>query len=69
MSTPDGYSLESNGSDDGDRHFQIVFFDVLAIDGVGLLNEPYSSRRHLLRETINVIAGFVCGIILFRGVH
>jgi DNA ligase-4 len=51
--------LESNGSDDGDRHFQLVFFDVLHVDGRGLLGEQYATRRARLREIITVIRGFV----------
>jgi DNA ligase 4 len=58
-----GYSLESNGSDDGDRHFQLVFFDVLQVDGRGLLREPYATRRRLLQEVITVIRGFVRGLL------
>jgi hypothetical protein len=62
-----GYSLESNGSDDGDRHFQLVFFDVLQMDGRGLLKEPYATRRRLLQEVITVIRGFVRGSLDAEG--
>jgi len=58
-SVPTGYSLESNGSDNGDRHLQLVFFDVLHVDGRGLLGETYATRRRLLQDIITVVPGFV----------
>jgi DNA ligase-4 len=57
--SPEGFSLESNGTDEENRHFMVVFFDILYVDGKGLLQEPYSTRRALLKDTIREIEGFV----------
>ncbi|KAL4248499.1 ATP-dependent DNA ligase family protein [Abortiporus biennis] len=48
-------SLASNGSNEGDRHLALVFFDILFLDGVSLLSTPYSRRRFLLESVINLI--------------
>lgn len=57
--SPEGFSLESNGTDEGNQHFMVVFFDMLYVDGKSLLQEPYSTRRALLKDTIREIEGFV----------
>ena len=54
-----GYSLQSDGTDEGTRHFLLVFFDILHIEGQSLLDEPYQKRRRMLEETVRVIEGFV----------
>lgn len=54
-----GYSLRSDGTDEGMRHFLLVFFDILHIEGQNLLNEPYQKRRRKLEEIVHVIEGFV----------
>ncbi|KAG9041431.1 hypothetical protein FS837_012271 [Tulasnella sp. UAMH 9824] len=51
-------SLESNASDSGRRHFMLVFFDVLYVDGASLVNKPYECRRRILERIINPIPGF-----------
>lgn len=56
---PIGHSLESDGSDGGDRHFMLVFFDVLHIDGRNLLNEKYHVRRSVLNKLVREISGYV----------
>lgn len=63
-----GYSLQSDGTDEGTRHFLLVFFDVLHIDGQSLLDEPYQKRRRKLEEIVQVIEGFVRFFSPFRGV-
>lgn len=60
-----GHSLESDGSDGGDRHFMLVFFDILFIDGRNLLNEPYHIRRGILREVVHEITGYVSIPVFF----
>lgn len=52
-------SLESNGTDGGQRHFMLVFFDILLLDGRSLLEESYGKRRNLLHNTVKEIPGFV----------
>jgi len=54
-----GYSLKSDGTDEGMRHFLLVFFDILHIEGQDLLDEPYQKRRWKLEEIVHVIEGFV----------
>jgi predicted metal-dependent phosphoesterase TrpH len=54
-----GYSLESDGTGEGTRHFLLVFFDILHIEGQSLLDEPYRARRQTLEEIVRVIEGFV----------
>ena len=54
-----GYSLKSDGTDEGTRHFLLVFFDILHIEGQSLLDESYQRRRQQLEEIIHVIEGFV----------
>jgi hypothetical protein len=54
-----GYSLKSDGTDDTMRHFLLVFFDILHIDGQNLLDESYQKRRWKLEEIVHVIEGFV----------
>ena len=54
-----GYSLKSDGTDEGTRHFLLVFFDILHIEGRSLLDEPYQKRRQKLEEVVEVIEGFV----------
>ncbi|KAG8894802.1 hypothetical protein FRC00_008421, partial [Tulasnella sp. 408] len=51
-------SLESNASDNGRRHFMLVFFDVLYVDDASLVNKPYEYRRRTLESIINPIPGF-----------
>ncbi|KAG8984225.1 hypothetical protein FRB90_005470, partial [Tulasnella sp. 427] len=51
-------SLESNASDGGRRHFMLVFFDVLYLDGTSLLNKSYEHRRRMLERVIKSIPGF-----------
>jgi len=64
--SPEGFSLESDGSDEGNRHFMVVFFDMLYVDGRSLLQEPYSTRRALLKDTIREIEGFVSVLSFIR---
>ncbi|OWZ42708.1 hypothetical protein C351_03239 [Cryptococcus neoformans c8] len=40
------------------RHLCLIFFDILHIDGQGLLNHTYEERRKLLEDIIMVIPGF-----------
>ncbi|KIR78547.1 hypothetical protein I306_04475 [Cryptococcus gattii EJB2] len=40
------------------RHLCLVFFDILHIDGEGLLNHTYEERRRLLEDVIMIIPGF-----------
>ena len=54
-----GYSLQSDGTDEGTRHFLLVFFDILHADGQSLLDEPYQKRRRKLKEIVRVVEGFV----------
>ena len=54
-----GYSLQSDGTDEGTRHFLLVFFDILHTDGQSLLDEPYQKRRRKLEEIVRVVEGFV----------
>jgi len=61
-----GYSLRSDGTDEGTRHFLLVFFDTLHIDGQNLIDEPYQKRRRKLEEIIQVIEGFVRFFLLPR---
>lgn len=51
-------SLESNASDGGTRHFMVVFFDVLHIDGHNLLEETYETRRSKLENLIRIVPNF-----------
>ncbi|KAG8965975.1 hypothetical protein FRC03_012710 [Tulasnella sp. 419] len=51
-------SLKSNGTDHGHRHFMLVFFDILALDGQNLLNSPYRNRREKLEGVIREIPGY-----------
>ncbi|KAG8984171.1 hypothetical protein FRB90_005496, partial [Tulasnella sp. 427] len=51
-------SLESNASDGGRRHFMLVFFDALYLDGTSLLNKSYEHRRRTLERIIKPISGF-----------
>ncbi|PVF99886.1 hypothetical protein CPB86DRAFT_730576 [Serendipita vermifera] len=51
-------SLESDGTDQDTRHFMLVFFDALFLDGRNLLKESYSSRRSILEDLIVPIEGF-----------
>ncbi|KIO24857.1 hypothetical protein M407DRAFT_25816 [Tulasnella calospora MUT 4182] len=51
-------SLESNASDGGRRHFMLVFFDVLYVDGASLVSKSYEHRRKTLERIINPIPGF-----------
>ena len=44
-------------SDSGRRHLALVFFDVLVVDSVSYLSKPYSERRRVLEQIINVIPG------------
>ncbi|KAF8513409.1 hypothetical protein BU17DRAFT_31851, partial [Hysterangium stoloniferum] len=54
-----GESLQSNASDNADRHLSIVFFDVMFLDGCSLMHHTYQERRSQLEHLINVIPGFV----------
>ncbi|KAG8861441.1 hypothetical protein FRB96_002890 [Tulasnella sp. 330] len=51
-------SLLSTGEDSGNRHFMLVFFDVLLLDGKNLTRESYGSRRALLKQLICPITGY-----------
>lgn len=51
------YSGKSLPSISG-RHLCLVFFDILHINGQGLLNHTYEERRRLLEDVIMVIPGF-----------
>ncbi|KAG8836098.1 hypothetical protein FRC17_010031 [Serendipita sp. 399] len=53
-----GHSLDSNGTDEGHRHFMLVFFDILYIDGRNLLEEIYTVRREILQDVVNTVEGF-----------
>lgn len=55
-----GESLQSNASDEGTRHFMLVFFDVLYLDGESLLDLSYGERRLKLVNLIRPIQGYVC---------
>lgn len=59
-----GYSLKSDGTDEGTRHFLLIFFDILHIDDQSLLDESYQRRRQRLEEIIQVIEGFVRPFLL-----
>lgn len=50
-------SILSNASDASTRHLALVFFDILYLDGVSLLGEPYSARRALLESVVAPIPG------------
>ena len=52
-------SLVSNASDGGTRHLALVFFDLLMLDGVSFLDEPYRTRRAILERTVRTRAGYV----------
>jgi hypothetical protein len=52
----DASSQEPNPED---LHLQLVFFDVLELDGRGLLDVSYESRREVLERLIRPIEGFV----------
>ncbi|KIJ55558.1 hypothetical protein M422DRAFT_240172 [Sphaerobolus stellatus SS14] len=54
-----GYSLQSNASDESERHLMVVFFDIMFLDGESLMDHKYDTRRTLLEQTISVIPGFV----------
>lgn len=49
----------SNLSENGEFHFQLVFFDVLYVDGRSLLHEPYMTRRAELERLIRPVQGWV----------
>ncbi|KAG9037569.1 hypothetical protein FRB95_005151 [Tulasnella sp. JGI-2019a] len=51
-------SLRSTGEDGGNRHFMLVFFDVLLLDGRTLTAESYESRRALLEQLITPLPGY-----------
>ncbi|KAG8827284.1 hypothetical protein FRC19_004490 [Serendipita sp. 401] len=53
-----GHSLDSNGTDEEYRHFMLIFFDILYIDGRSLLKEIYTTRREILGDLVNEIEGF-----------
>ncbi|KAJ3207741.1 hypothetical protein HDU67_007266 [Dinochytrium kinnereticum] len=40
---------------EGRRHYQIMFFDILQLNGQVLINEPYTKRRKLLLEVVHPI--------------
>ncbi|KAI8846592.1 hypothetical protein BC829DRAFT_264713 [Chytridium lagenaria] len=42
----------------GERHYQIVFFDLLYLNGETLIQKPYSERREKLREVIRPIPDY-----------
>ncbi|EIN06045.1 DNA ligase/mRNA capping enzyme, partial [Punctularia strigosozonata HHB-11173 SS5] len=50
-------SLISNASDGGNRHLALVFFDVLMIDSVFLLQRSYAERRATLEDIVIVRQG------------
>ena len=41
------------------RHLCLVFFDVLHLDGMSLLDTCYEERRRCLEGVIKVVPGFV----------
>lgn len=51
-------SLVSNASDCSSRHLKVVFFDVMFIDGLSLLDKCYRDRRAQLECLVNPILGF-----------
>ena len=51
--------MQSDGTDEGARHFLLVFFDILHIEGQSLLDEPYQKRRQKLEEIVRVVEGYV----------
>jgi ATP dependent DNA ligase domain len=53
-----GESLQSNASDNGDRHLKIVFFDLMYLNGSSLINRSYRERREQLEQIINIIPGY-----------
>ncbi|KAG8788433.1 hypothetical protein FRC15_004408 [Serendipita sp. 397] len=59
-----GHSLDSNGTDEEYRHFMLIFFDILYIDGRSLLKEIYTTRREILGDLVNEIEGFVSSLRL-----
>ncbi|KDQ19564.1 hypothetical protein BOTBODRAFT_28144 [Botryobasidium botryosum FD-172 SS1] len=53
-----GHSLESDASAGGTRHFMVVFFDILLLNGVSLVKQSYEDRRRMLESVVTVIPGF-----------
>ncbi|KZT61412.1 hypothetical protein CALCODRAFT_9671 [Calocera cornea HHB12733] len=51
-------SLVSNGTASDTRHFMLVFFDILHLNGQNLLDRPYEHRRLVLKQLITPISGF-----------
>lgn len=41
-----------------DRHLQLIFFDILHLDGTSLLYHTYTQRRNLLESVVRPIHGF-----------
>ncbi|KAF8527280.1 hypothetical protein JB92DRAFT_2553330, partial [Gautieria morchelliformis] len=52
-------SLQSNASDNGDRHLKVVFFDLMFLNGCSLLDKSYHERRAELEQIINIIPGYI----------
>lgn len=48
----------SDASDGTTRHLALVFFDVILLDSVSLLNKAYSERRAILESVVTVIPGY-----------
>ena len=46
-------------NDDGDRHLGLVFFDILVLDSLPLIQLPYSQRRELLESVIETSTGHI----------
>jgi len=45
------------------RHLYLVFFDVLLLDGMSLLDTCYEERRRCLEGVIKVVPGFVSDLM------
>ncbi|EJU01771.1 DNA ligase/mRNA capping enzyme [Dacryopinax primogenitus] len=51
-------SLVSNGTASETRHFMLVYFDILQLNGTSLLRRPYEHRRFVLKQVIAPVTGF-----------
>jgi DNA ligase-4 len=57
--TPDITEGQGQGWKNRNRHLCLVFFDILHLDGVSLLETRYEERRRRLESVVKVIPGFV----------
>jgi DNA ligase-4 len=61
-----GVTLDPQGQGEGgsrwkneNRHLCLVFFDILHLDGKGLLDVCYEERRRCLESAVREVRGFV----------